>query len=268
MKEMLHLAEERHRDGTTIDYYFHKSTGHFYCVVHGFATGQNNSNRSSRLTNIQTIDDLVEYFKKRNVKWSDEAKEFFDELKEGNKMSKLTEEQRSKVKKFISRLAESAPVDPQFSNPFKNSRESILAIGDVLDGNITEDEFISRLYGARNIGNIDIKNFKLTLGQLAIDAQKAKFKLKSTTQHVIDKNATKTNGVFNESKIIKENNTYTMISALREIADDLLLNTELLIDNHYGKLDHEQFKNQWYKASNAFEAKFKTIIKNLMKAGK
>ena len=59
-----------------------------------------------------------------------------------------------------------------------------------------------------------------------------------------------------------------MISALREIADDLLLNTELLIDNHYGKLDHEQFKNQWYKASNAFEAKFKTIIKNLMKAGK
>lgn len=176
MKEMLHLAEERHRDGTTIDYYFHKSTGHFYCVVHGFATGQNNSNRSSRLTNIQTIDDLVEYLKKRNVKWSDEAKEFFDELKEGNKMSKLTEEQRSKVKKFISKLK--------------------------------------------------------------------------------------------ESKIIKENNTYTMISALREIADDLLLNTELLIDNHYGKLDHEQFKNQWYKASNAFEAKFKTIIKNLMKAGK
>lgn len=72
----------------------------------------------------------------------------------------------------------------------------------------------------------------------------------------------------NDIKIIKENNNYTMISALREIADDLLLNTELLIDNQYGKLDHEQFKNQWYKSANDFEKKFKTIIKNLMRVGK
>ena len=183
-------------------------------------------------------------------------------------MNKLTNEQKEKVKKFISRLIESIPNDPQFSNPFKNSREAILAIGDTLDGNISEDEFISRLYGARNIGNIDIKNFKLILGQLAMDAKQAKFKLKPTTQHVIDKNVTKTNGTFNESKTINENNTYTMISALREIVDDLLLETELLIDNKYGQLEHKEFKDAWYKSSNEFEKKFRNIIKNLMKSGK
>lgn len=69
-------------------------------------------------------------------------------------------------------------------------------------------------------------------------------------------------------KIIKENNSYTMISALREIADDLLLQTELLIDRQYGQLDHNKFKNEWYKNANEFEKKFKVIIKSLMKAGK
>lgn len=71
-----------------------------------------------------------------------------------------------------------------------------------------------------------------------------------------------------ESKLIKENNTYTMVSALREITDDLLLQTELLIDKQYGKMDHNDFKNAWYKNANQFENKFKTIIKSLMKAGK
>lgn len=71
-----------------------------------------------------------------------------------------------------------------------------------------------------------------------------------------------------ESKVINENNTYTMISALREIVDDLLLSTELLIDNNYGKLEHKEFKDAWYKSSNEFEKKFRNIIKNLMKAGK
>ncbi len=71
-----------------------------------------------------------------------------------------------------------------------------------------------------------------------------------------------------DKKIIKENNTYTMISALREIADDLLLQTELLIDRQYGQLDHNKFKNEWYKNANEFEKKFKVIIKSLMKAGK
>lgn len=70
-----------------------------------------------------------------------------------------------------------------------------------------------------------------------------------------------------DKKIIKENNNYTMISALREIADDLLLQTELLIDRQYGKVEHDAFKNQWYKTANEFEKKFKTIIKSLMKSG-
>jgi len=69
-------------------------------------------------------------------------------------------------------------------------------------------------------------------------------------------------------KILKENNTYTMVSALREITDDLLLQTELLIDKQYGKVDHNDFKNAWYKNANQFENKFKVIIKSLMKTGK
>ena len=77
-----------------------------------------------------------------------------------------------------------------------------------------------------------------------------------------------TNSRMAESKIIKENNTYTMVSALREITDDLLLQTELLIDKHYGSMDHNAFKNMWYKNANQFEKKFQTIIKSLMKAGK
>lgn len=121
---------------------------------------------------------------------------------------KLTNKERKLVKEYAKKLVkESIPEDPQFSKPFKNSREAILAIEDVLDGSMTEDEFISRLYGSRNIGNIDIKNFKLILGQLAMNARSNKFKLKSTTQHVIDKNAIKTNGVFNERRYYSRNKT-------------------------------------------------------------
>lgn len=180
-------------------------------------------------------------------------------------MRKLTTEQKAKVIKFAKKLVkESIPDSPQFSKPFKNSREAILAIGDVLDGNMTEDEFIARLYGSRNIGNIDVKNFRLILGQLAMDARYNKFKLKPITQHVIDKNATKTNGTFNESKIIKENNNYTMISALREALDDLLMKTEMLIDSEYGKSSHKDFKRSWYNISETFEKTFKNIQRSLM----
>lgn len=71
-----------------------------------------------------------------------------------------------------------------------------------------------------------------------------------------------------ESKLIKESNTYTMVSALREVADDFILQTELLIDKQYGKLNHEEFKNVWYKNANAFENKFMKLINNILKANK
>jgi hypothetical protein len=178
---------------------------------------------------------------------------------------KLNKKEKFLIKEYAKKLVkESIPDSPQFSKPFKNSREAILAIGDVLDGNMTEDEFIARLYGSRNIGNIDVKNFRLILGQLAMDARYNKFKLKPITQHVIDKNATKTNGTFNESKIIKENNNYTMISALREALDDLLMKTEMLIDEEYGKSSHKDFKRSWYNISETFEKTFKNIQRSLM----
>ena len=69
-------------------------------------------------------------------------------------------------------------------------------------------------------------------------------------------------------KSLKENNTYTMLSALRDILDDLMLNTEMLIDNKYGKVDHEAFKKEWYKYASQFENKFKNIQKNLISSAK
>ena len=79
-------------------------------------------------------------------------------------------------------------------------------------------------------------------------------------------------GPFESKKIkrsiIKENNTYTMLSALRDILDDLMVNTEMLIDNSYGKISHEDFKKKWYKYTSDFEAKFKNIQKNLISAAK
>lgn len=71
-----------------------------------------------------------------------------------------------------------------------------------------------------------------------------------------------------ESKTLKENNTYTMLSALRDILDDLMLNTEMLIDNKYGKVDHDVFKKEWYRYTSQFENKFKNIQKNLISAEK
>lgn len=217
----------------------------------------------------------------RFVDWADSSgfrkgKDFYEVDSRGNQIEenkmKLTTEQKTKIKKFIKNLKESIPVDLQFSNPFKNKRDALLSIPDVLDRSLSEEDFISRLYGARNIGNIEVKDFKLILGQLAMNAKSAKFKFKFATQNVIDKNVIKTNDVYNESKksknTLKENSTYTMLSALRDILDDLMLNTEMLIDNKYGKVDHEEFKKEWYRFSNTFENKFKGIQKNLISAAK
>ncbi len=66
-----------------------------------------------------------------------------------------------------------------------------------------------------------------------------------------------------DSKIKLENN-YTMVSALREALDDLLMQTEMLIDEEYGKLSHKDFKRAWYNISESFEKIFKNIQKNLM----
>lgn len=81
----------------------------------------------------------------------------------------------------------------QFSNPFKSVRDAIFAIDDVLEKKLSEDDFIAMLFGGRNFGYIDVKNFKLILGQLYTDAKREKFKLADTTLHVIEKNTSYSN---------------------------------------------------------------------------
>jgi len=62
----------------------------------------------------------------------------------------------------------------------------------------------------------------------------------------------------------KMENNYTMISALREALDDLLMKTEMLIDEEYGKSSHKDFKRAWYNISETFEKTFKNIQRSLM----
>lgn len=52
---------------------------------------------------------------------------------------------------------------------------------------------------------------------------------------------------------------------LREVADDFMLETEMLIDEEYGKIDLESFKRRWYGAATAFEKRFRTVLNNMDK---
>lgn len=72
-------------------------------------------------------------------------------------------------------------------------------------------------------------------------------------------------GIFENKKQKKINESnYTMITALREALDDLLMKTEMLIDEEYGKLSHKDFKRAWYNISESFEKVFKNIQRNLI----
>lgn len=95
------------------------------------------------------------------------------------------------------RLTESA-VDP-----FPNKREAILAILDVIDGTMTQKNFINQLLSAKRAGKIDEKNVKLILGQLRTDAKDAGVELEQIIDRLIDKYQSGSN-VFNESKKLSE----------------------------------------------------------------
>ena len=114
----------------------------------------------------------------------------------------MKKETLQKLENYIGKLVEQRLTESlQFSKPFPNKREAMLAVNDVIDGTLTEDDFIQMLFGARNIGNIEPKDFKLLLGQLAVQGKRDNFKFKDTTQRIIDKNVTRTNNVFNETKL-------------------------------------------------------------------
>lgn len=171
---------------------------------------------------------------------------------EENKMKKLTTEQKAKVVKFAKKLV-LKEVTIKKIEPGRDSGDARGAIGNYYNLTLSTGETVETWDDALMGRYKELRN-KRQIPDIA-------------TLNRILRNK---EWVIRESKKpIKESaNTYTMVSALREITDDLLLQTEMMIDNQYGKADHKQFKALWYKTANEFERKFGTIIKSLMKAGK
>lgn len=83
--------------------------------------------------------------------------------------------------------SESKKINESTVPPFKNKREAILAIDDVISGSMTQKNFINQLASAKRAGTIDEKNFKLSLGQLRMDARNAGVKLEPIIDRLIDK---------------------------------------------------------------------------------
>lgn len=54
-------------------------------------------------------------------------------------------------------------------------------------------------------------------------------------------------------------------TVLREVVDDLLVGTEMLIDEQYGQVDAATFRNNWNNLATEFEKKFNHFLKNTMK---
>lgn len=51
--------------------------------------------------------------------------------------------------------------------------------------------------------------------------------------------------------------------ALREVIDDMLMATEMLIDEKYGQVDLDTFKKMWYETTSRTEKQFANILKNM-----
>lgn len=70
--------------------------------------------------------------------------------------------------------------------------------------------------------------------------------------------------VDSNSSTIYEYTKPIAIEVLRDLIDDYQMQTEMLIDEHYGT-DVNQFKKMWYETSNQFEKQFSNILKNMSK---
>lgn len=196
--------------------------------------------------------------KEADIDWTDGK----FHMKENKKMKKLTVEQKTKVIKFAKALVEKKIITEAFPGVYFKIMNPKLDAEYKLIRNKIPFKYDYGRYIVSNKNWIAFDKFAASKGY---EYGKDYWEVNKHGDQKIDRdNLSKK---ISESKIIKENNNYTMISALREIADDLLLQTELLIDRQYGKVEHDAFKNQWYKTANEFEKKFKTIIKSLMKSG-
>lgn len=67
-----------------------------------------------------------------------------------------------------------------------------------------------------------------------------------------------------KTNIVEFNGRTIATEALRELIDDILLSTEMLIDEKYGKLDSNEFKKIWHNMMSKYERQFANIIKNMI----
>lgn len=184
-------------------------------------------------------------------------------------MSKLTLEQRNKVKEFIQKLHENPAENlldrKQFEEYIHKNMDDI--IENALSYGFNNPRTIAKIRNPIDLSSIlacDAKTFKHADLEVYTNILADLIEQETIDRTINGFGANETKK--SKKKVIKESNTYTMISALREIVDDLLLSTELLIDNKYGRVDHKEFKDAWYKSSNEFEKKFRNIVKNLIKS--
>jgi len=52
---------------------------------------------------------------------------------------------------------------------------------------------------------------------------------------------------------------------IRELVDDLILTTEMHIQENYGSMDAKQFREQWTKSISQIERKIQNTLKNMSK---
>lgn len=88
-----------------------------------------------------------------------------------------------------------------------------------------------------------------------------KLNIKTLIERVVDK---KLKEMKYAPEKIQELDRGTHVSeALRDVLDDLLMATEMLIDEKYGKVGLEEFKKLWYKSTQRIEKQFLSVLKNM-----
>lgn len=177
-------------------------------------------------------------------------------------MRKLTADQRAKVMKFAKRLVENSKMVGK--KIIKEISSGLIVKGSTqLDNNKIKDY----LETSDHYAEWDARNHYWLFPEDEGTYDELESELEDIfTELGID---ARYEGIFESKKItnkkaIKESNNYTMISALREALDDLLMKTEMLIDSEYGKSSHKDFKRSWYNISETFEKTFKNIQRSLM----
>ena len=65
------------------------------------------------------------------------------------------------------------------------------------------------------------------------------------------------------SKFSLDEGSAISTEALRDLVDDFMMHNEMLIDEHYGNLNLEEFKKLYYNAASKFDKEISAIINNM-----